>query len=200
MMRVRLSPQPSRRLLWGSQRLSSTTAQSINESEVQYYGKKKQSQVSLKALMETGLGARLNDFPGAPKTVSASDRVRIQVACFLHRELPVRLAHRACELEQYDLFAQSSAIRNVCSWYKQSFQQLRECAAPTDIDKEEKFAMAIEAIYERHSNTLIAMAKGAHDIRQKLKQDISTFAEQSEIQERLDAFYLSRIGIRMVSA
>ena len=180
---------------------SATDGQS--SSELHYFGKKKQSQVSLKALMETGQGTRLNEFAFAssvtPKA-SVSDRVKIQVACFLHRELPVRLAHRACELEDYPLFSKSSAIRNVCSWYKQSFQQLRECPAPTDVEKEERFSKAIESIYERHSHTLITMAKGAHEIRQTLQQDISTFAEHGEIQERLDAFYSSRIGIRMVCA
>jgi len=189
--------------LYRSSRVSGTSLPTFpSESELQYYGKKKQSQVSLKALMETGLGSRLNEFSFggavAPKA-SVSDRVKIQVACFLHRELPVRLAHRACELEEYPLFTQSPSIKNVCNWYKQSFQQLRECPAPTDLDKDEKFARAIESIYERHSHTLITMAKGAHEIRQKLQQDISTFAEQGEIQERLDAFYMSRIGIRMVS-
>ena len=181
---------------------SSATLTSSGDSstlnDLKFYGKKKQSQVSLKALMETGMGRNLSDFSFKNTKASASDRVKIQVACFLHRELPVRLAHRACELDEYALFGESSHIKNVCSWYKQSFQQLRECPAPTDPEREEVFARAIESIYERHSHTLITMAKGAHEIRQKLNQDITSFAEAGEIQERLDQFYLSRIGIRMV--
>jgi len=42
------------------------------------------------------------------------------------------------------------------------------------------------------------MAKGAHDIRRMLKQDLITFAEHNEIQTNLDKFYMSRIGIRML--
>jgi hypothetical protein len=180
-----------------------SSARSLSElaSELQYYGKKKQAGVSLKALMETGMGNRLKDFSFSgsmtPKA-SVSDRVKIQVACFLHRELPVRLAHRACELEEFPLFSESKHINNVRSWYQKSFQQIRETAAPTDLDKEELFAKAIESIYERHSHTLVTMAMGAHEIRQKLNHDINSFAEHGEIQERLDDFYLSRIGIRMV--
>jgi len=123
------------------------------EKDLQHYGKKKQTGVSLKALMETGRGDRLMEFDKLVDTsrtqAGASERVQIQVACFLHRELPVRLAHRALELEASNLFSQSPSIRNVASWYKTSFAQLRECQAPTDIEKESKFAKVIESIYER---------------------------------------------------
>ena len=56
----------------------------------------------------------------------------------------------------------------------------------------------IESIYERHSGTLIIMAKGALEIRNILNKDVNSFAEISDIQTRLDDFYMSRIGIRMV--
>ena len=42
------------------------------------------------------------------------------------------------------------------------------------------------------------MAKGAHEIRTMLKQDVATFAGYQEVQKRLEDFYISRIGIRMV--
>jgi hypothetical protein len=56
----------------------------------------------------------------------------------------------------------------------------------------------IEAMYERHGATLIMMAKGAHQLRNMLEEDIVSFAEHDDIQKRLDDFYMSRIGIRMV--
>lgn len=84
------------------------------------------------------------------------------------------------------------------SWYKTSFAQLRSCPVPQDVEKEEMFAKVIESIYERHSSTLITMAKGAHELRTMLKQDINSFADSNDIQDRLDEFYMSRIGIRMV--
>jgi pyruvate dehydrogenase kinase 2/3/4 len=122
-----------------------------------------------------------------------------QVASFLHRELPIRLAHRALELEATKAFRQSPSIMNVCNWYKRSFYELRDTAAPLTQETEARFAKVVESIYERHSSTLITMAKGAHEIRTALKQDINTFAESQDIQKRLDDFYMSRIGIRMVS-
>lgn len=121
-----------------------------------------------------------------------------QIACFLHRELPVRLAHRVVELDDHELFRLSPSIQNVSSWYKTSFSQLRSAPVPSDAEKEALFARVIESIYERHSSTLIIMAKGAHEIKQMLKQDTNSFAESQDIQSRLDDFYRSRIGVRMV--
>jgi len=42
------------------------------------------------------------------------------------------------------------------------------------------------------------MAKGAHEIRTLMKTDINGFAEMHDVQKRLDDFYMSRIGIRML--
>ena len=120
------------------------------------------------------------------------------MACFLHRELPVRLAHRACELESSDLFKQSESIMSVCNWYKTSFHELRSIPAPVNIEKEQVFARTMETIFDRHSPTLITMARGALELRDILQQDVSSFAEQSQVQKRLDEFYMSRIGIRML--
>ena len=66
------------------------------------------------------------------------------------------------------------------------------------VEKEAYFSRVIESIYERHSGTLIIMAKGALEIRNILNKDVNSFAEISDIQTRLDDFYMSRIGIRMV--
>lgn len=169
---------------------------------LQYYGRKKQTPVSLTTLLETGSGAKLEDFQAATSNgynqASPTDRICIQIACFLHRELPVRLAHRAVELEDHPLFKSSPSIQNVSSWYKTSFAQLRSTPVPHDVEKEKLFSKVIESIYERHSSTLIIMAKGAHEIRAMLNKDMNSFAESSDIQARLDDFYMSRIGIRMV--
>jgi hypothetical protein len=86
------------------------------EKEIHIYSNKKEIPVSLKSLMETGKGDKLNRFDElvkgkyAPQTVQpqASQKILIQVACFLHRELPVRLAHRAVRLESSPLFVKSS--------------------------------------------------------------------------------------------
>jgi hypothetical protein len=46
--------------------------------------------------------------------MNAATKVHIQVARFLHRELPVRLAHRTVELNRIPLMQQSKYINEVC--------------------------------------------------------------------------------------
>ena len=116
----------------------------------------------------------------------------------MHRELPVRLAHRAVELEDCAIFKHSPSIVKVCKGYKNSFAQIINCPAPFDQERESNFARLIQQIYERHSSTMITMARGAHEIRLSLTKDNASFADFSDVQKRLDDFYLSRIGIRMV--
>lgn len=83
------------------------------EKELQIYSSKKQTPVSLKSLMETGTGDRLQQMEHLLKNKDkfsnsqVSQRILIQVACFLHRELPIRLAQRAVKLEASPLFVRS---------------------------------------------------------------------------------------------
>ena len=101
---------------------NNTTVSGVNiryktdsSSEIAHYGRKKQTNVSLKALMETGMGKRLDLEPNLINE-GASSRVRIQIACFLHRELPIRLAHRVLELEQTPEFSNNKHVQQVISW------------------------------------------------------------------------------------
>ena len=77
----------------------------------------------------------------------ATAKVKIQIACFLHRELPIRLAHRAADLANTEQFKGNKHVENVISWYRTSFKALRACAAPTDIAKEEVFAKTLMDMY-----------------------------------------------------
>lgn len=46
----------------------------------------------------------------------------------------------------------------------------------------------------------MTMAKGAHQLRNILKESVDNFADHEDIQARLEEFYMSRIGIRMVTS
>ncbi len=83
------------------------------EKELELYSKKKQTSVSLRSLMDTGRGE--NSHIPTPNGCASSDKVLMQVACFLHRELPIRLAHRATRLEASHLFAMSGNRRVYCA-------------------------------------------------------------------------------------
>lgn len=81
------------------------------DSEIILYGSKKQTPVSLKSLMETGKGALLKGFEGKQQeATTASELVLFQVACFLHRELPVRIAHRVEHLQSAPFLLKSREL------------------------------------------------------------------------------------------
>ena len=78
-----------------------------SEKELLLFGNKKQTPVSLKALMETGKGDRLSISSPDNKEGAFSNKILVQIACFLHRELPVRLAHNAVKFEASPLIMKS---------------------------------------------------------------------------------------------
>jgi hypothetical protein len=88
---------------------SFSSATSNMEKELLLYSKKKQAPVSLKTLMDSGRGDNANLPLGSIHAdgLKPSDKIIMQIACFLHRELPVRLAHRAVKLEGSQLFTKS---------------------------------------------------------------------------------------------
>jgi pyruvate dehydrogenase kinase 2/3/4 len=122
----------------------------------------------------------------------------MQVACFLHDQMPIRLACRAKELESLRILRECPHIALVCSWYKQSFFDIRLSPVPKTKDAEQEFDKIMNIIYHRHSHTLITMAKGAHEIRSMMGHDAEGFADQTDIQRILDNFYRSRISVRIL--
>jgi hypothetical protein len=96
-------------------RVASLPLRALNVKELMLYSNKKQTAVSLKSLMETGRGEGLENFSPTRDSTAAASRLLIQVACFLHRELPVRLAHRAIKLEASPLFANSGKYDLQCT-------------------------------------------------------------------------------------
>jgi hypothetical protein len=88
------------------------STQTNQEKELIIYSTKKLTPVSLKSLMDTGKGERLDDLGSSNRLshATASQKVLTQVACFLHRELPVRLAHRAVRLESSSIFAKNGTL------------------------------------------------------------------------------------------
>lgn len=172
--------------------------------ELRHYSKKSQTGISLMNMMKTGKGDLLEEFekfaPIKDDSLTQNERVRIQIACFLHRECAVRLAHRAVQLETVPVFKESPHIQSVCNMYKASFADMRRLPVPSTLKGEEQFAKCIDNIYERHASTMMSMAKGANDIRTRLAQSSGKDKKvlRDDIQTALDEFYKSRIGIRIL--
>lgn len=165
-----------------------------------------QTSVSLQALMRTGRGEYLHKtFEGVDNVDqhSATNLVLIQVASFLRRELPIRLAHRIQDLEGVPLMREMSSVKEVKELYVKSFLELVNFDEKiTNSDQEAAFSRLIESIYERHSRVLVQMARGAYQFRNHISKAggnaRDVFAKMEETHKFLDRFYLCRIGIRVL--
>mmetsp|Transcript_29941 Transcript_29941/g.71333 ORF Transcript_29941/g.71333 Transcript_29941/m.71333 type:complete len:382 (-) Transcript_29941:300-1445(-) len=145
---------------------------------------KKQIGVSLKYML---------DFGSVPL-----DRQMMLSAQFLHKELPVRLAHRVTELENlpYGLSTKPQILK-VRDWYVESFTDLRSFPAVKDLEDELKFTDMLRSIYKRHMHVVPMMAAGVASLKEELSMEAG-LSDYPEIHQFLDGFYMSRIGIRIL--
>ena len=85
-----------------------------------------------------------------------------------------------------------------------SFNDLYYSKKPKTFEEELQFTKMLEGVYTRHNPTLISVAKGVNELKSKMKESIYLsdanfdLAEFSELHQALDAFYINRIGMRML--
>ncbi|KAJ6719938.1 hypothetical protein OIU79_007542 [Salix purpurea] len=152
--------------------------------EVQRWGCMKQTGVSLRYMMEFG------SIP--------TERNLLISAQFLHKELPIRIARRAIELETlpYGL-SEKPAVLKVRDWYLDSFRDMVSFPEIKGTNDEKEFTQMIKAIKVRHNNVVPMMALGVQQLKKGLGPKI-VYEDLDEIHQFLDRFYMSRIGIRML--
>ncbi|KAJ9537131.1 hypothetical protein OSB04_029864, partial [Centaurea solstitialis] len=152
--------------------------------EVHRWGAMKQTGVTLRYMME--FGSRL------------THRNHILAAQFLHKELPIRIARRAIELESlpYGL-SEKPAVLKVRDWYLDSFRDLRSFPDIKDQSDEQEFTKMINLIKVRHNNVVPTMALGVQQLKKSLDPKLD-YQDLDDIHQFLDRFYMSRIGIRML--
>ncbi|NP_001302545.1 pyruvate dehydrogenase (acetyl-transferring) kinase, mitochondrial [Brassica napus] len=149
--------------------------------DVHRWGCMKQTGVSLRYMMEFGS--------------TPTERNLLISAQFLHKELPIRIARRAIELETlpYGL-SEKPAVLKVRDWYVESFRDMRAFPEIKDTADEKELTQMIKAVKVRHNNVVPMMALGVN----QLKKGMKLYEKPDEIHQFLDRFYLSRIGIRML--
>lgn len=165
--------------------------------DIAYYAEKRQTGVSLQLLTETGKGKLVHLAPNAEtRETTAMQKMLFQVAMFLHRELPIRLAHRVRDLDSIPLLNTLEGTRQVRRMYAKSFEEIRAAPTPNNTQRENYFSELLDGIYNRHGGVLLTMAQAAYELR--AEQSELSFEHMEEIHRFLDSFYLSRIGIRML--
>ena len=104
----------------------------------------------------------------------ATPLVLLQVASFLRRELPIRLAHRIQDLSRVPLLQDMESVQQVKELYTTSFLEILSLPKhpPNREGQEEwenQFANILENVYERHSSVLVQMARGAFELRAAIR-------------------------------
>lgn len=164
-------------------------ADSADLGEVLRLVEQEQTSVSLERLVDFG--------------TSRDEHTLLTAAKWLHRELPVRLAHRIYDLDRlpYGLSAMPS-VRVVRDWYLRSLLDIRRFPSPSSASQELQFTELLRGIYERHAHTLITMAKGVVEFKKQLQKDAVggkvDLTEYRNVHRFLDGFYMSRVGIRVL--
>ena len=215
---------------------TSTSSFTVNDEEralIKDLTSNPQTSVSLQKLISTGLGEYLHKTFGddiiasstsskvlmgstttstltstTDQNITPEKLVLIQVASFLRRELPIRLAHRIEDLESIPVLRDMEHVVLVRNLYIQSCLDIvRFDTKITTVQQEQEFSLIIEKIYERHNSVLVQMARGAYEFRKTLQKNqnnnstsstSSVVDLQDETNEFLDRFYLCRIGIRVL--
>ena len=99
-----------------------------------------------------------------------------KVAGFLRHELPIRLAHRIQDLERVPFMKEMKSVQQVKELYITSFLELISIDKNiANVQDEEKFALMLEGIYERHSSVLVQMARGAFELRAGVRNGTINF-------------------------
>ncbi len=122
-----------------------------------------------------------------------------QQSLYLYKELPIRLAQRAVELENlpYDV-SKTIPMQNVYDVYLRSFDKLITHEEPNDIKKSEKFTETLKDIKEYGMNIEYNISNALELFREENKDKQTFLKDISHIDSTLQNFYNSRIGIRFL--
>uniref|UniRef100_A0A7N0UIP9 Protein-serine/threonine kinase n=1 Tax=Kalanchoe fedtschenkoi TaxID=63787 RepID=A0A7N0UIP9_KALFE len=152
--------------------------------EVQKWGRLKPTGVSLRQMMQFGA-----------KTTEKNLLISAQ---FLHKELAIRIARIAVDLERspYGL-SEKPAVLQVRDWYVDSFRDFRTFPEIKNDSDEKEFTKMINKVKVRHNNVVPMMALGVQQLKKGLGR-MTSYEDLYEIHEFLDRLYMSRMGIRML--
>jgi pyruvate dehydrogenase kinase 2/3/4 len=110
------------------------------------------------------------------------------------------MSHRIVELQHLpEGMASMPSIQRVAEWYMDSVHELVAHPIPVDFETEKSMTRLIEAIYGRHSKTLVTMARGVAEFKRELgyqPTDMLPDHLEDPLTQFLNGFYSSRIGIR----
>ena len=137
---------------------------------------------------------------------------RLRNAQFLHRELPVRLAHRAIDLLTLPHgLSNAVPIQQVATIYLTLLRRISEFPLPTNTDQEERFTDMQQSILLDRTSIPTSIAQGIQAWLQKTSDEkhASTSKKSSaeqyqhedrlrEMDQALARFFTARVGLRFL--
>jgi hypothetical protein len=173
------------------------------EELLNLYGTKRQNGVSLKNLIKVSTGETLVNFSSSDGLFSSIPRdhraaIVTQIGCFLHRELPIRYAHRVLEIEKDEFLMRSPSIQMIHKCYKDTFSDFLNTPIPSSPEKQALFDDIAQRKKQRNSFTLVCMSRGAYELRQIMAKEGSTLEQERRLHAAFDDMYHSRIALRLL--
>ena len=95
------------------------------------------------------------------------------------------------------------SIRSLREHYVRSFDEITGCVKPLTWQDCLEFTKAADRIVERHGKLFSFVAKGMFELQQEISRyrapsDLDILVQSSDLNQQLDSFYNTRIGVRML--
>lgn len=116
----------------------------------------------------------------------------LRSAQYLHKELPVRIAHRIAGFRGLPFIVGCNpTILTTHEMYIRAFHLLSEFPPINDLETEERYSAMVQQLLEDHKEVVTLLAEGFKETRKHIK-------EESMIKNFLDRTLTSRLGLRML--
>ena len=116
----------------------------------------------------------------------------IQMAEFVHEEVPVRFAARVAQCESLPNWNQVEGIKLTRDKLMSSFKDLR-LVDHTDMDA---FTKTIKVIKDRHKHVVPLLAGGMREYQGRVNPDLA----DKDVNSYLNKFFMDRVGIEMLTS
>uniref|UniRef100_K3X8C8 Protein-serine/threonine kinase n=1 Tax=Globisporangium ultimum (strain ATCC 200006 / CBS 805.95 / DAOM BR144) TaxID=431595 RepID=K3X8C8_GLOUD len=132
---------------------------------------------------------------------AADDKLRLVSASFLHKELQIRFARAIVELSDLPIgLNETASVKKAIDVYSNELKLLKSMNPPSTPEEDLIFTEAIKKAKGRGTNLVPLICGGLNEMKQTDlgNSALKLVSVQDDIKDRLDTFFLSRIGIRML--
>ncbi|XP_077995486.1 branched-chain alpha-ketoacid dehydrogenase kinase-like [Glandiceps talaboti] len=167
--------------------LEQAEARERNRSVTSFYNQSAIDAVSEKPLV------RLSPTTLLYSGKSPDDNHILRSAQYLHKELPVRVAHRIAAFRGLPFIVGCNpTILQVHELYIRAFHMLSEFPIITDFETEQKYSAMVRELLDDHKDVVTMLAEGFKESRRHIK-------DEQLVRKFLDNTLTSRLGIRMLA-